>query len=61
MGGRLRGDGCVGCGAGDAGGGGGLGDCGGVEGAPAVVDAGFELVVAAYAEAREGDVGCGDA
>jgi len=38
-----------------------VGDCGGVEGAPAVVDAGFELVVAAYAEAREGDVGCGDA
>jgi hypothetical protein len=30
-----------------------------VKGAPAVVDAGFELVVAAYAEAGEGDVGRG--
>ena len=49
MGGGLRGDGGVGCGAGDAGGGGGVGDCGGVERAPAVVDAGFEGVVAAYA------------
>jgi hypothetical protein len=30
-----------------------------VKGAPAVVDAGFEVVVAAYAEAGEGDVGRG--
>jgi hypothetical protein len=32
-----------------------------IECAPAVVDAGFEVVVAAYAEAGEGDVGGGDA
>ena len=61
MGGGLRGDGGVGCGAGDAGGGCGGGDGGCVEGAPAVVDAGFEFVVAAYAQARERDVGGGDA
>jgi hypothetical protein len=30
-----------------------------VQGAPTVVDAGFEIVVAAYAEAGEGDVGRG--
>ena len=38
-----------------------VGGSGGREAGPAVVDAGFEVIVAANREAGEGDVGCGDA
>jgi hypothetical protein len=55
--GRARGYGCVGCEAGNGGGSCGRGDGGVVEGAPTVVDARGEVVVAADGEPGEGDVG----
>lgn len=60
VGGR-RGHGRVRRGAGDAGGAGLAGDGAGIERAEAVVDARGEVVVAAYRETRERDVGGGDA
>ena len=60
VGAALGDDGVVGC-AGDADVGGERGDARVVERRVAVVDAGVEVVVSADAEAREGDVGGGDA
>lgn len=59
--GAALGDGRVVCCAGDADVGGERGDARVVERRVAVVDAGLEVVVSADAEAREGDVGGGDA